>query len=96
MPHSHGFRVKTRHLLRKRLRLGLSRILTQYHINDKIVIDIDRSMVKGMPHRRFQGKVGVVEKINRRALALTVPIGNKAKKITARFEHVKPLAGSKK
>jgi len=45
-----------------------------------------------MPHRRFQGKVGVVEEVGRRTLVIRVPIGDKVKKVIARLEHVKPVA----
>lgn len=71
---------------------GLTPLLTEYNVSDKVVIDIDPTQVKGMPHRRFQGKVGVVEEVGRRTLVIRVPIGDKEKKVIARLEHVKPLA----
>jgi large subunit ribosomal protein L21e len=92
MTHSKGFRRKTRSLMKGSKRAkGLSQILTEYHINDKVVITIDPSQVKGMPHRRFQGKVGTVEEVGSRSLLINVPIGKKMKRVTARLEHVKQL-----
>ena len=69
---------------------GLSYVLIEYHVNDKVVVNIDSSQVKGMPHRRFQGLVGTVKEIRSRSLVLDVPVGNKIKKLISRLEHVKP------
>jgi len=91
MARSRGFRRKTRQLLTKDTIRGLSYLLHEYKIGDKVVIDIDAREHKGMPHRRFQGKVGVVEAIGRRALKIRVRIGEKDKMVIARVAHVKPL-----
>jgi len=94
LPRSHGYRRKTRHLLQadESKRRGLTPLLREYKVSDKVIIDIDPRQVKGMPHRRFQGKVGVVEEVGRRTLVIRVPIGDKVKKVIARLEHVKPVA----
>jgi large subunit ribosomal protein L21e len=95
MAHSKGFRHKTRNLKRESKHArGLSKFLTKYSVNDKVVIDIDPSQVKGMPHRRFQGKVGVVDEIRPRSLVISLPIGDKMKKIAPRLEHIRPHRGS--
>ncbi|MFQ6135402.1 MAG: 50S ribosomal protein L21e [Nitrososphaerales archaeon] len=95
MTHSKGFRRKTRSLMKgSRRAKGLSQILTEYHVNDKVVIDIDPSQVKGMPHRRFQGKVGAVEEVRSRSLLINIPIGKKVKRVVARLEHVRPLTAT--
>ncbi len=70
---------------------GLSSILREYSLNDKVVIKIDPAQVKGMPHRRFNGLVGVVKEVGRRVLTIEVPVGEKAKTVIARKEHVMPL-----
>ena len=93
MPHSKGYRSKTRKVLRKKgNKKGLSCFLQNYKINDKAVITIDPSQVKGMPHRRYQGKVGNVKEVNRRSVAVEIQVGNKIKKIIARWEHIKPYS----
>jgi large subunit ribosomal protein L21e len=74
-----------------RRKKGLSQILTNYNLNDKVVITIDSSQVKGMPHRRYQGKVGTVNEIRPKSLLINVPIGKKMKRVIARLEHIKPL-----
>lgn len=79
-------------LTRKEVR-GLSSILREYSPNDKVVIKIDPAQVKGMPHRRFNGLVGIVKEVGRRVLTIEVPVGEKAKTVIARKEHVVPLEG---
>jgi large subunit ribosomal protein L21e len=91
LPTYKGYRRKTRKLLTADKKVGLSRLLVDYQIGQRIVIDIDPSQHKGMPHRRFQGKVGIIKEIRRRSVVVDVPIGNKVKTIMVRFEHVKPL-----
>lgn len=91
MPRSKGFRRKTRRLLKKGVQArGLSYVLIDYKVDDKVVIKIDSSQVKGMPHKRFQGLVGIVKEIRRRSLLVDVPVGNKLKKLIVRLEHVVP------
>lgn len=65
--------------------------MREYNVNDKVVIKINPSIVKGMPHRRFHGKIGTVEKVMRRSLLIDVKVGDKIKKVIARLEHIKPL-----
>lgn len=94
MPRSHGYRRRTRSLLRSRGKQGLSSVLREYSVADRVVIRIDPSSVKGMPHRRFNGLVGVVKGVGRRAVTVEVPVGDKTKLVVARKEHVVPLEAS--
>jgi len=93
MPRSRGYRRRTRSLLTKdsTSEQGLSYVMREYNVNDKVVIKINPSIVKGMPHRRFHGKIGTVEKVMRRSLLIDVKVGDKTKKVIARLEHIKPL-----
>jgi len=90
---SHGYRRRTRSLLRSKGVRGLSSILREYSLNDRVVIKIDPAQVKGMPHRRFNGLVGVVKDVGTRVLTIEVPVGEKMKVVIARKEHVSPLEG---
>jgi len=90
---SHGYRRRTRSLLRSKGVRGLSSILREYSPNDRVVIKIDPAQVKGMPHRRFNGLVGVVKDVGTRVLTIEVPVGEKMKVVIARKEHVSPLVG---
>ncbi len=93
MARSHGYRRRTRSLLTSKGVRGLSSILREYSLNDRVVIKIDPAQVKGMPHRRFNGLVGVVKDVGRRVLTIEVPVGEKTKVVIARKEHVSPLEG---
>jgi len=90
---SHGYRRRTRSLLKSKGVRGLSSILREYSPNDRVVIKIDPAQVKGMPHRRFNGLVGVVKDVGTRVLTIEVPVGEKMKVVIARKEHVSPLVG---
>jgi large subunit ribosomal protein L21e len=95
MKHSVGFRNRTRSLLRKKKReRGLSpinRILRDYAEGEKVVIILDPSTVKGMPHRRFHGKTGTVISKRGRAYVVNVHMGGYEKVVIARPEHISPL-----
>jgi large subunit ribosomal protein L21e len=91
---SRGYRRRTRSLLKKKETIGLSRVLRDYSANQKVVIKLDASQVKGMPHRRFNGLVGVISEVGRRALTIQVNVGGKVKTVIARKEHVVPLESS--
>ncbi len=88
MPKSHGYRRRTRSLLKSGRKRGLSSLLVEYSPNDKVVVKIDPAQVKGMPHRRFNGLVGTVSEVGRRAVTVQVPVGDKVKKLVARKEHI--------
>ena len=94
--HSQGFRSRTRSLLRKRPRdrgkQPLGRLLRRYNEGEKVVIKIDPAVHKGMPHKRFHGKVGVVIEQRGRAYVIAVRDGGKIKKVIARPEHIMPIA----
>ena len=94
MPKSHGARRRTRALLRSSAKKGLSSLLVEYSPKDKVVIKIDPAQVKGMPHRRFNGLVGTVTQVGRRAVTVDVNVVNKVKKLVARKEHVVRMEGS--
>jgi len=94
LPKSHGYRRRTRSLLRSSKKRGLTSLLREYEPNDRVVIKIDPSQVKGMPHRRFNGLVGVVKEVDRRVVTLDVPVGDKVKTLIARKEHIVPLEAS--
>ena len=95
--HSRGYRTRTRALLRKRPRerglQGLSRLLINYEVGEKVVIDINPSVVKGQPHKRFHGKVGTIVGKRGRAYVIKIVVGSKEKTIISRPEHIKPFLG---
>lgn len=94
MRKSKGYRAQTRVLLRKtpreRGKIGLSKILRSYAIGNKVVVKIDPSVHKGMPHRRYYGKIGVIADKRGQSYVVHVPQGNATKEIIVRPEHLKP------
>ena len=44
-----------------------------------------------MPHRRYQGKIGIIQEIGKRIIKVSVPIGNKEKILQTKRNHLKPL-----
>ena len=92
MPSSHGTRRKSRTVLTKRNALrGISYLLVDYHVGDKVVIDIDSREHTTTPHRRFQGRMGIVKEVGRRILKISVMMGEQQKILQVKFDHVKPL-----
>lgn len=95
MPQTSGKRIKTRSLLRKKVReRGVkppSYLLQDYKTGEKVVLKYDSSVHKGMPHRRFYGKIGTVVGRRGRAYLIQVSDGGKTKTLIARPEHLKRL-----
>ncbi len=89
-----GFKHKTRSLLtrksRERGKTGLTKILHEYAVGEKVVVNVDPSMHKGMPHRRFQGHIGLISEKKGRAYAVKVTQGEATKEIIVRPEHLTP------
>lgn len=98
MRKSKGYRAKTRALLkrhpRERGKTSLRKVLYNYAEGEKVVVKIDPSVQKGMPHRRFHGRVGVVMAKRGRSYVVHVPQGNATKEIIIRPEHLTPLSSS--
>ena len=94
MRRSKGYRSRTRSLLRKRPRergkIGLSRILRPYENGDKVTILLEPSVHKGMPHRRYHGRIGVIQGKRGKSYLVNVAMGKQTKQIIARPEHLTP------
>ncbi|MEM3570740.1 MAG: 50S ribosomal protein L21e [Candidatus Bathyarchaeia archaeon] len=94
---SKGYRSRTRNLLRKRPRdkgkINLSKILRTYKNGDKVCIKIDPSVHKGMPHRRYHGKIGLVIGKRGRSSEVKVISGDKSKILLVRPEHLEAYGG---
>jgi large subunit ribosomal protein L21e len=88
---SHGFRHKSRSVMTKKYPRGVSFLLRQYNEGDKALVIIDPRQHKGLPHRRYHGKVGTVKNIGRRAVTLNVKLGSKTKTLITRLDHIKPF-----
>jgi large subunit ribosomal protein L21e len=89
-----GYRRKTRSLLRRnpreRGKIGLSKVLHEYEPDEKVVVKLDPSVHKGMPHRRYHGRIGVIVDKRGRSYVVNVSQGKAIKEIIVRPEHIVP------
>jgi len=94
---SKGYRSKTRRLLRKspreRGKMQLSKLLHEYQPGNSVVVKIDPSVQKGMPHRRYHGKVGKIVGLRGKSYIVSVTQGDSVKEIIVRPEHLEPYRG---
>ncbi|MFX1392279.1 MAG: 50S ribosomal protein L21e [Promethearchaeota archaeon] len=89
-----GYRNKCRKRHRKKVRargLGsIEKYLIDYEINDKVDIITDPSQHKrGMPHRRYHGRTGVIVGKRGRCYEIQVKLGNSKKILLIGKEHLK-------
>jgi large subunit ribosomal protein L21e len=98
MPHSFGTRARTRHMFAKKFRqkganIPLSKYLMKIRVGDYVDIFADPSIHKGMPHKGYHGRTGIIFNITKSAVGVRV---NKLvngrileKRIHVRIEHVR-------
>ena len=88
---SHGFKHKSISVMTKDSPRGVSFMLREYSVGDRALVIIDPRQHKGLPHRRYHGKVGTVKEVGRRSIILDVKLGEKTKTLITRFDHIKPF-----
>lgn len=72
---------------------SLSAVLIDYEEGDRVNIVIDSAVHKGMPHKRYHGRTGVVSGRRGRALLVDVSLGKAIKSLIIRPEHLRPVKG---
>jgi large subunit ribosomal protein L21e len=92
---SKGIMVSTRQTLRKKPRdRGMPPITTflkEFQVGDKANIVIEPSSQKGVPHRRYHGKVGTIVDKRGDAYVVRVKMDRTSKDLIIRPEHLKPI-----
>ena len=95
MPDHRGYRAKSRDIFSK-TRRGMpkpSSHLRVFKLGDYVTIKMDPSVHKGMAHRIYHGKTGIVWNVTRNAVGVILKkrVGNKyrTKKLSVRTEHVR-------
>lgn len=94
MGKSKGIRRKSRETLKKKPRekglQPLGRMLHKYNSGDKVVVKIDSAIHKGMPHPRYNGKVGII--VDQRGSAYIVELRDyeRIRELIIRPEHLGP------
>merc|ERR1712226_1623757 len=76
MPAGHGLRARTRHMFARGFRqkgfIPLTTYLRSYKIGDYVDIKVNGAVHKGMPHKWYQGRTGVIWNISKRAVGVEV------------------------
>ncbi len=96
MPHSFGYRARTRDLFSKGFRkngtIATQRFLKTYRLGDIVDVKADSAIQKGMPHKYYHGKTGIVWNVTKRAIGVEMnkKVGGRymRKRIHVRVEHV--------
>jgi large subunit ribosomal protein L21e len=96
MPHSYGYRAHTRYLFKRPFRrhgpLKTSTYLETYKLGDYVDIKGVGSVHKGMPHKYYHGRTGVVWNVTPRAVGVEILKRHRnrliRKRIHVRIEHV--------
>ena len=70
---------------------GLSHLLINYSVGDKVVVIIDPREHKTTPHRRFQGRVGYIKEVGKRTAKVAILVGDKQKFLQTKFNHIRPI-----
>ena len=97
MPHSYGYRARTRKIFAKGFRKhgapALKSHMSTYRLGEYVDIVVDGSAHKGMPYKIYQGKTGKVFNVNPNSIGVLV---NKQvrgriekKRIHVRVEHIR-------
>jgi large subunit ribosomal protein L21e len=76
---------------RERGKMSLSKLLREYQTGDQVLVRIDSSVQKGIPHRRFHGKIGTIIEKRGRSYIVSVTQGDAVKEIIVRPEHLEPF-----
>lgn len=98
MSHSHGYRSGTRYAFSRNFRehgtIRTSTFLNVYKVGDYVDIKANGAVQKGMPHKFYHGKTGVVFNVAKRALGVIVHKKVRSryieKRVNIRIEHISP------
>ncbi|KAL9006134.1 MAG: hypothetical protein Q9188_001103 [Gyalolechia gomerana] len=96
MGHSAGLRAGTRYAFsrdfKKKGYIKLSTYLRQYKVGDIVDIKANGAVQKGMPHKVYHGKTGVIYNVTKSAVGVIIykRVGNRyiEKRVNVRIEHV--------
>jgi len=98
MPHSFGYRARTRDMFCRPFRksgvIKLSTYMQTFKRGDYVDIKAHAAVHKGMPHKHYHGRTGIVFNITKRAVGVRVNklVNGKVleKRVHVRVEHVIP------
>ncbi|KAK1671910.1 ribosomal protein L21e [Colletotrichum godetiae] len=98
MGHPAGLRAGTRYAFSRNFRekgmIKLSTYLRQYRVGDIVDIKTNGAVQKGMPHKVYHGKTGVIYNVTKSAVGIIIYKKVKhryiEKRINIRVEHISP------
>jgi large subunit ribosomal protein L21e len=95
---SKGYYTGARRLLKKAPRdkgkPKIGKLLIEHALGSQVIIKMDSSVQKSMPHKRFHGKIGTVVEKRGRGYVVSVGQGNAVKQIIVRSQHLEAYKGS--
>ena len=71
----------------------MTNVLQDYEVGQRVDIVIDPGFHKGMPHKRYHGRTGVVVGKRGRGIEVDVSLGKATKSLIIRPEHLRPSRG---
>jgi large subunit ribosomal protein L21e len=80
--------------VRQRGMPSLGKLLQTYTEGDRVDIIIDSAIHGGQPHKRYHGRVGIIQGRRGRSYEVETTLGKKTKLLIIRPEHLRP-SGSK-
>ncbi|KAL6713541.1 60S ribosomal protein L21A [Lecanora helva] len=96
MGHAAGLRAGTRYAFSRQFKkkgmIKLSTYLRQYKVGDIVDVKANGAVQKGMPHKVYHGKTGIVYNVTKSAVGVIIykRVGNRyiEKRVNVRIEHV--------
>ncbi|KAJ5885042.1 60S ribosomal protein L21-A [Penicillium taxi] len=96
MPHSYGLRAGTRYAFSRSFKehgmIRLSTYMKTYRVGDIVDVKVNGAVQKGMPHKVYHGKTGVVYNVTKSSVGVLLykKVNNRylEKRISVRIEHV--------
>ena len=82
---------------RDRGKIALGSLLVDYQPGQKVRILVNPAVQKGMPHRRYHGRIGMIAEKRGRSYVvdITAVEGKVLRHIIARPEHIEPVEENK-
>ncbi len=91
--HSGARKLLTKHA-REKGKPKLGKLLIEHTPGSQVIIKLDSSEQKSLPHKRFHGKIGTVVERRGRGYVVNVAQGDAVKQIIVRSEHLEKYTGS--
>ncbi|KDQ62954.1 hypothetical protein JAAARDRAFT_146783 [Jaapia argillacea MUCL 33604] len=97
MPNSFGYRARTRDMFKRSFKekgaIKLSTYLITFRVGDIVDIKANAAQQKGMPHKYYHGRTGIVYNVTPNAVGVIIykVVGNRyiEKRVNLRVEHIK-------